>query len=150
MFEVLYYPLSDERDCDISTAIETISFYIDSLHKNNPNSKMLVHCSAGISRSASVLIGYCIIYKNLNLLNAFKFIKNIRKQIGPRPSFIKQLIKMEMKILKIDKSSMNLREYTIDLLHEDTQREKEQIGKILDECNRDYIKARNQIFALIQ
>eukprot|EP01084_Bolivina_argentea_P004850 9177_1 len=150
LFDVLYLPLSDEKGFDITTAIETISFYIHSLTKNNPKTKVLLNCSAGISRSASVIIGYCMIYKeNMSLLKTYQYIKNIRKQIGPRPSFMEQLIKMEKKVFNVNESSLNIREYTINLLHEDTYQDKKKIGIVLDQCNGDYIKARGALFSSI-
>jgi len=54
-----------------------------------------VHCHAGISRSASVIILYLIKYHDYNFKGAFCFVRNKRSCIQPNPGFIKQLKLLE-------------------------------------------------------
>jgi len=59
----------------------------------NENGVVLVHCHAGISRSASVVLYY--IMKNnpgLSYEKAFSFVKSKRSIIRPNEGFVKQLI----------------------------------------------------------
>jgi len=55
-----------------------------------------VHCAAGVSRSASIVIAYLMVINKWDFEKAFEYVKLKRKQIDPNPSFINQL--KELKI----------------------------------------------------
>ncbi|XP_045473934.1 dual specificity protein phosphatase 19-like [Harmonia axyridis] len=61
--------------------------------KNSVNNceSILVHCNAGISRSASVVIGYLVLEHNYNFLNAFEHVRSARPVVNPNNGFMKQL-----------------------------------------------------------
>lgn len=68
---------------------------------NSAHSKggiVYVHCNAGVSRSATVVAGYLMQYKQINHLEALEFIKRIRPKIKPNPGFIKQLQEFSSKV----------------------------------------------------
>lgn len=52
---------------------------------------MLVHCAAGVSRSASFIIAYLINKKEMLFPDAYKYVKERRKVIRPNSGFEKQL-----------------------------------------------------------
>lgn len=52
---------------------------------------ILVHCNAGISRSASVIIAYIMLQKNCSYVDTCNFVKNARPCINPNPGFVKYL-----------------------------------------------------------
>jgi protein-tyrosine phosphatase len=52
---------------------------------------VLVHCMAGISRSSSAVLAYCIEYLKMPLKRAFDMIKERRPIICPNIGFIRQL-----------------------------------------------------------
>jgi atypical dual specificity phosphatase len=56
---------------------------------------IMVHCEAGISRSASMVIAYLIKYKKLALVDAYALVKSKRKQICPNHGFFSLLLKWE-------------------------------------------------------
>eukprot|EP01084_Bolivina_argentea_P116812 207480_1 len=62
LFEVMYLPLPDKETFNILCAVETCAFYIHKLQTNDKNKKIIVNCSAGKSRSVSVIIGDCMLY----------------------------------------------------------------------------------------
>ena len=79
---------------DIET--EDLSFYFDVcgdyIHKAiNNNGKVLVHCSYGISRSASLVIAYLIKYKEMPYDDAYMYVKKKRNIIEPNEGFKRQL-----------------------------------------------------------
>jgi len=51
----------------------------------------IVHCQAGISRSATVCLAYLMKKKGYNLDEAFDYLKNCRSCIGPNFGFLGQL-----------------------------------------------------------
>lgn len=59
---------------------------------------VLVHCNAGVSRSASVVIAYLMRYYSMNYDEAFKFVKMKRSFIRPNVGFVEQLKEYEKKL----------------------------------------------------
>eukprot|EP00756_Hemistasia_phaeocysticola_P067117 Hpha_TRINITY_DN9730_c0_g1::TRINITY_DN9730_c0_g1_i1::g.10260::m.10260 len=58
--------------------------------------KVMVHCQAGISRSASIVIGYLMRTQSRTLKDALFFVKDRRSQAGPNVHFCTQLGEMEV------------------------------------------------------
>lgn len=70
---------------------ETTTFIHNaSLNKDN---KILVHCVAGISRSATFVIAYLIRYKKMSPQEAYLLLLKARKCVCPNEGFTKQLVK---------------------------------------------------------
>ncbi|XP_020383678.2 dual specificity protein phosphatase 19a [Rhincodon typus] len=55
------------------------------------NGVVLVHCNAGVSRSASIVIGYLMWAYGLSFKDAFSIVKNARQAINPNHGFMEQL-----------------------------------------------------------
>lgn len=88
----LYVPCLDLPETDLNE-IWTISNKFIGTAKEN-NGKVLVHCNAGVSRSASVVIGYLIMVCGFSFDDAFDLVKNKRNCIRPNDGFLKQLKKL--------------------------------------------------------
>jgi protein-tyrosine phosphatase len=58
----------------------------------NKGGKVLVHCFAGVSRSATIVIAYMMQEHGMNYHSAFKFVKSKRPFINPNEGFRTQLI----------------------------------------------------------
>lgn len=84
--DVLKLYVDDNDDTFIVDYFEKVNDFIDS-HK-----KVLIHCIAGISRSASFTIAYLMSRKQFSLINAIKHIKNKRSIIRPNDGFLLQLV----------------------------------------------------------
>lgn len=59
------------------------------------NGRILVHCNAGVSRSASVCIAYLMLHRKLTFAAAFSHVKSKRECIRPNDGFFKQLQQMD-------------------------------------------------------
>merc|ERR1712110_366077 len=68
---------------------------IDFINKNIKNGKVLVHCDAGISRSATIVIAYLMKTNNWSWREACDFVQERRSCIAPNFSFIGQLLNFE-------------------------------------------------------
>lgn len=65
----------------------------DKIHQHRKEGgKTLVHCAAGISRSASLCIVYFVKYENLSLKEAYLLVHEKRRIISPNMGFWKQMI----------------------------------------------------------
>ncbi|KAL7838323.1 hypothetical protein AOLI_G00267270 [Acnodon oligacanthus] len=71
---------------------ETYNFIVRA--KKN-NSKCLVHCKMGVSRSASTVIAYAMKEYGWSLEKAFHFVKQKRSIAQPNPTFMTQLAEYE-------------------------------------------------------
>jgi len=63
--------------------------YLDKCKENNH--KVLVHCSAGISRSPAVVIAYLMHSKGMTIQEAYNHVWERRRVIYPNEGFMKQL-----------------------------------------------------------
>ncbi|MBN3317498.1 DUS2 phosphatase, partial [Atractosteus spatula] len=61
--------------------------------------RVLVHCQAGISRSATICLAYLIVSRRVRLDEAFAFVKQRRGVISPNLSFMGQLLQFETDVL---------------------------------------------------
>ena len=91
--DYLCIPLTDKSSERIINHFSTAINFIDFNLKNG--NRVLVHCFAGISRSASFVIAYIMNLYNLSLEDGRKFVKCKRPIINPNMGFIYQLYSYE-------------------------------------------------------
>lgn len=60
--------------------------------------KTLVHCIAGVSRSATICIAYMMKFHRMNLRQAYQHVKRKRPIIRPNVGFFEQLITFEKRL----------------------------------------------------
>ncbi len=59
------------------------------------NKKIFVHCAAGVSRSATIVIAYFMLKNRWSYKEAFAFVKEKRPRINPNAGFVKQLKELD-------------------------------------------------------
>lgn len=101
---------------------EKIDIHFDKTHQvmKNPNHIVYVHCMAGVSRSATVVIAHLMRHMQLSLLDAYTMVK-LKRFIQPNIGFWKQLVQLEKQlceenILTISNVSYGLLDYVMDSL----------------------------------
>ena len=62
---------------------------------------VLVHCAAGVSRSATIIMAYIMKIKKLSANKAYQFVKNKRCVVEPNMGFYKQLLDYEKDIIRV-------------------------------------------------
>ena len=82
---------------------ENISMYFEPTYNFIENglshgSNVLVHCQAGISRSATIVIAYIMMKYNASYEAAIEFVRSKRNFIGPNIAFIQSLINLQKSI----------------------------------------------------
>ncbi|NWZ93834.1 DUS4 phosphatase, partial [Nesospiza acunhae] len=90
-------PVEDNHKADISSWFMEAIEFIDSVKECC--GRVLVHCQAGISRSATICLAYLMMKKRVKLEEAFEFVKQRRSIISPNFSFMGQLLQFESQVL---------------------------------------------------
>ncbi|KAF4016076.1 hypothetical protein G4228_007572 [Cervus hanglu yarkandensis] len=90
-------PVEDNQMVEISAWFPEAIGFIDSV--KNSGGRVLVHCQAGISRSATICLAYLIQSRRVRLDEAFDFVKQRRGVISPNFSFMGQLLQFETQVL---------------------------------------------------
>lgn len=85
----LFVQCLDLPETQFKPILNTAIDFIEMVKHNN--GILLIHCNAGVSRSASIVIGYLIKNHNYNFQNAYEFVKSKRECIRPNDGFLKQL-----------------------------------------------------------
>ncbi|XP_035186848.1 dual specificity protein phosphatase 19 [Oxyura jamaicensis] len=65
---------------------------------------VLVHCNAGVSRAAAIVIGFLMNSERLSFARAYSLVKNARPAVCPNPGFMEQLHKYEEQNIKANGS----------------------------------------------
>ncbi|KAM4702868.1 dual specificity protein phosphatase 13A-like [Rhinophrynus dorsalis] len=86
-------PAYDMQDFDMSRYFYSASSFI---HRalSTPGAKLLVHCVVGISRSATLVLAYLMIYQHLSLTQAIRRVQENR-WVSPNRGFLRQLLKLD-------------------------------------------------------
>jgi len=94
--EYVKVAVDDSPFANISSFFDKIA---DKIHETQKSGgKTLVHCVAGVSRSASLCIAYLMKYDNMSLRDAYEYVKERRPIIRPNNGFFRQLIDYERKL----------------------------------------------------
>ena len=76
---------ADDPKENIMCVLHECFDYIDEARTNG--GKVYVHCSQGVSRSATIAIGYCIWKLNKDFDIIFEYVKKIRTVVSPNMGF---------------------------------------------------------------
>nr|XP_002763843.2 dual specificity protein phosphatase 21-like [Callithrix jacchus] len=98
-FEGIQYikvPTADAPDSRLYKFFDPVADYIHSVEMRQ--GRTLLHCVAGVSRSASLCLAYLMKYHSMSLLGAYRWTKSCRPIIRPNNGFWEQLILYEFKL----------------------------------------------------
>lgn len=94
--EYVKVPLADMPHSPISLYFDSVADKIHSVGRKR--GAVLVHCAAGVSRSASLCLAYLMKYHRVSLAEAHAWVKARRPVIRPNGGFWRQLIDYERKL----------------------------------------------------
>ncbi|EQC31134.1 hypothetical protein SDRG_11318 [Saprolegnia diclina VS20] len=72
----------------------------------------MVHCSHGMSRSATIVLAYLVKCRNMRLLEALQYLRSLRRVVSPNIGFMQRLLDLEMAVHHAH--SLDLQEYKKD------------------------------------
>lgn len=111
----LFINVMDHPKQDILSHFEASNEFIETALKN-PCNKVYVHCVAGISRSASLVIAYIMKTRSMNYGEAHEMVVQKRKIIDPNEGFVKQLTLYYRMKYGIDIGNLEYRRVVLDAL----------------------------------
>lgn len=85
-------PASDNLTFNMALYFQSAADFIESALKNRGT--VYVHCRVGVSRSATIVIAYLMLKKEMSVLNAIQFVQT-RRAISPNSNFLTQLCRLE-------------------------------------------------------
>ncbi|XP_066292436.1 dual specificity protein phosphatase 18-like [Branchiostoma lanceolatum] len=89
----LHFPIQDFVTEDITGYLDEVTKLIKD--EEDRGGRTLVHCLAGISRSATVCLAYLLKYRHMSLAGAYMYLKHCRPCVLPNKGFHKQLEQLE-------------------------------------------------------
>lgn len=95
---ILNLPAADVQEQDLEQYFEKA---IDFIHQARvAHENILVHCYAGISRSATIVLAYLMTIGDYDVEKALQIVKGARGFIQPNPGFLSQLKKYHARDVK--------------------------------------------------
>ncbi|GAB1602562.1 dual specificity protein phosphatase 10-like [Argonauta hians] len=89
-------PVSDSSHQNLRKYFDSAIEYID--EAKSKGAKVLIHCQAGVSRSATVTIAYLLKHSTLSMTDAYRYVKQKRAIISPNLNFMGQLLEFEQSL----------------------------------------------------
>ncbi|XP_029449012.1 dual specificity protein phosphatase 10 [Rhinatrema bivittatum] len=93
IFSYKRLPATDSNKQNLRQYFEEAFEFIEEAHQCGKG--LLIHCQAGVSRSATIVIAYLMKHTRMTMTDAYKFVKGKRPIISPNLNFMGQLLEFE-------------------------------------------------------
>ncbi|XP_038666636.1 dual specificity protein phosphatase 10 [Scyliorhinus canicula] len=93
IFRYKRLPATDSNKQNLRQYFEEAFEFIEEAHQCGKG--LLIHCQAGVSRSATIVIAYLMKHTLMTMTDAYKFVKGKRPIISPNLNFMGQLLEFE-------------------------------------------------------
>lgn len=115
-FEYKHLAIRDSGDSDITSIFKESFAFINYVRESGR--KLLVHCQAGISRSATICIAYLMLTEARSMEEAMEYVRSCRRCISPNFGFIAQLFEYEAELKSSFTASTKTDETTLEMINE--------------------------------
>lgn len=103
--------IDDSPEANLNHYFDECLEFIDSALKENETNQVLIHCWAGVSRSASISIVYRMKNFGENFTEAYESIRKVRYWINPNFGFRKQIIEYGEQYLNLVQPLEEIKSY---------------------------------------
>ncbi|XP_048853928.1 uncharacterized protein si:dkey-175m17.7 isoform X2 [Brienomyrus brachyistius] len=86
-------PATDNSKQNLRQYFEEVFEFIEEAHQRGRG--VLVHCQAGVSRSATIVIAYLMKHTRMTMMDAYKYVRSRRPVVSPNLNFMGQLLEFE-------------------------------------------------------
>lgn len=104
-YEYLNIALLDVPETNIREVFSRTNAFIQQALANH--GCVLVHCNAGISRSASIILAYLLGIQDMNYEDAYRLLKTARSNIRPNDGFVRQLKEYAAEIAQMKQANLS-------------------------------------------
>ncbi|KAF9817014.1 hypothetical protein IEO21_03688 [Rhodonia placenta] len=104
--------LDDTEDADILAHLFSAAAFIEAEHSKGKG--VLVHCQAGISRSATIVAAYLMYVRHIDVGSALELIRKARPSVQPNPGFLRQLEIFHQASYKVSKRDKATRMFYLE------------------------------------
>ncbi|KAK2416610.1 dual specificity protein phosphatase [Trifolium repens] len=106
------------KDTENENLLDYLEVCIDFIDRSRKEGSVLVHCFAGVSRSASVITAYLMKSENLSQEDALESLRQSCGLVCPNDGFLEQLKMFEEMGFKVDHSSPVYKRFRLKILGE--------------------------------
>ncbi|KAK9987126.1 hypothetical protein SO802_032077 [Lithocarpus litseifolius] len=110
------------RDMESEDLLDYLDVCFDFIDRNRKEGSVLVHCFAGVSRSAAIITAYLMRTEHLSQEDALESLKQSCEFVCPNDGFIEQLKMFEEMDFKVDRASPIYKRFRLKVLGESYNR----------------------------
>ncbi|KAL6530566.1 hypothetical protein OROMI_028455 [Orobanche minor] len=115
------------RDMESEDLLDYLDACLDFIEDNRKEGSVLVHCFAGVSRSAAIITAYLMRNERLSVDDAIESLRQICQSVCPNDGFLEQLKMFEEMGFKVDRASPIYKHFRLKVLGDSYNR-----GEIID------------------
>ncbi|XP_047947899.1 dual specificity protein phosphatase 12-like [Salvia hispanica] len=104
------------RDMESENLLDHLDVCLDFIEDSRKEGSVLVHCFAGVSRSAAIITAYLMKCEQLPLEDAIESLKQSCESVGPNDGFLEQLKMFEQMGFKVDRASSIYKRFRLKIL----------------------------------
>ncbi|XP_010271800.1 PREDICTED: dual specificity protein phosphatase 12-like isoform X2 [Nelumbo nucifera] len=104
------------RDMENEDLLDYLDVCLDFIHENRKEGAVLVHCFAGVSRSAAIITAYLMRTEQLSQEDALESLKQSCEFVCPNDGFMEQLKMFEDMGFKVDTASPIYKRFRLKVL----------------------------------
>lgn len=104
------------RDMESEDLLDYLEVCMDFIEENRKNGSVLVHCFAGVSRSAAIITAYLMRSEQLSQEDALESLRQSCESVCPNDGFLDQLKMFEQMGFKVDHASPIYKRFRLKVL----------------------------------
>ncbi|XP_047332831.1 dual specificity protein phosphatase 12-like [Impatiens glandulifera] len=115
------------RDTENQNLLDYLNVCLDFIEKSRNEGSVLIHCFAGVSRSAAIMTAYLMRTEQLSQEDALESLRESCEFVCPNDGFLDQLKMFEVMGFKVDHSSIIYKRFRLKVLGDSYNR-----GEVID------------------